>query len=185
MSRRLRLCIAILCVELAGGSAAAAQSLADLARRTDEARKTAPDATRRYELTAEPNVLLTELNRDVVSLYARLRMDMARQWTRDRGLYQRLQSGLSTARTFEESCRVLEQEPQIMALLKRYEHSPYSFLSVIVSIRQAEGLGQGYSGYRELTPVQRANKAFVGREGAWLSAIRGQILRAEAGWTLF
>ena len=184
MSRHLRLCLAIVSVQLAGAPAAA-QGLADLARSTDEARKARPDTARRYEIIAEPDVLLTPLNRDVVSLYARLRMDMARMWTRDRGLFQRLQAGGSTARSFEESCQVLEHEPEIMALLKRYGHTPYSFLSVLVSIRQAEGHAEGFAGYRELTPVQRGNRDFAGREGAWLSAIRGQILRAEAGWSLF
>ncbi len=182
---RMRLHTAVVCVVLGTGAIADAQSLAELAKRTDEARKTAPAPARRYQIAAEPDVLLTTLNRDVVSLYARLRMDMARMWTRDRGLYYRLQSSGSTARSFEESCEVLAQEPDIMALLKRYDHTPYSFLSVLVSIRQAETLAQGFSGYRELTPVQRANRDFAGREGAWLSAIRGQILRAEAGWALF
>lgn len=173
------------CVLLAAASTVRAQSLADLARRTDEARKDQPSGARRYEITVEPNVRLTELSQDVVALYVNLRMDMARAWRADRGLFQRLQSGGSTARSFEESCEVLESEPQIMTLLKRYGHSPYSFLSILVSIRQAERLADGFTGYLRLTPVQRANRDFVGRNSAWLSAMRGNILRAEAGWTLF
>jgi hypothetical protein len=182
---RRRVVVAIVGLLLAGVSTAAAQSLADLARRAEADRKARPDTARRYEITAEPDVLLTPLTRDVVSLHARLRMDMARMWTRDRGLFQRLHAGGSNARSFEESCRVLEHEPEIIALLTRYESSPYSFFSVMVSIRQAEGLADGIDGYHELTPVQLANRDFAGRNGAWLSAIRGQILRAEAGWSLF
>lgn len=174
------------CLAVAVVSSAAAQGLADLARRTEEARRDQPGPARRYEVLAEPNVHLTPLNREVVGLYVGLRIDMARLWTRDRGLFQRLQTGAHNARTFEDSCRVLETEPEIMALLKRYEHTPYSFFSLMLSLQQATRRAtEGVVGYEEVTAVQRANHDYVGRDLGWLSANRSRILRAEAGWSIW
>lgn len=174
------------CLTVGAVSSAAAQGLADLARRTEEARRDQPNTARRYEVLAEPDVRLTLLSREVVGLYVGLRIDMARLWTRDRGLFQRLQTGAHNARSFEESCRVLETEPAIVALLKRYEHTPYSFFSVMLSLQRATRRAtEGVVGYEEVTAVQRANHDYVGRDLAWLSASRSRILRAEAGWSIW
>lgn len=182
-----RLYIGCLAGWLVLGAAApgTAQGLADVAKRAEETRRTSPAPSRTYTVTAPSPVLLTALDKPVLEHYVAFRIALAHTWGKDRGLFNRLYEGMVNARTFEEQCRVLDQEPEIVALLKAHGYSSYSFLSVLASIQIAQNLSGGGYDPTSLTPIQRANLDFVARFNPWIDARRGQILRAEAGLTIW
>lgn len=166
-------------------SAVSAQSLADVAKRTDDGRKTLDRASRTYSIESDQGLRLTALDKPLVELYVRLRVDMAHAWASDRGLFQRLESGAVSARSIDELCGVLEQEPAITALFTKYQYTPYAFLSVTQSLHEARELADGFDGRVILTPVQRVNYAFIAQYSAWVSAMRGRYLTAERGLSIW
>lgn len=166
-------------------SAVSGQSLADVAKRTDDGRKTGDRASRTYAIGSDDGLRLTALDKPLVELYVRLRVDMAHTWTRDRGVFQRLEAGAVSARSIDELCRVLEEEPAIAALFAKYQYTSYAFLSVTQSLHNARELAEGFDPRVRLTPVQRLNYTFIGQNGAWVSAMRGRYLTAERGLSIW
>jgi hypothetical protein len=53
------------------------------------------------------------------------------------------------------------------------------------SIDQAERLTEGGFDMNSLSPVQREDYYFAGRNKTWLSLMRGRIYRAEAGLSIW
>lgn len=166
-------------------TAASGQTLADMAKRAEEQRKAADGKSRRIEMFPEHEMRTLPINKPEVEHYVNLRAAIARLWHLDHALFERVRSGSLLARSLTEWCRVLDAEPEIAKTLTRYNYSCQGLMEMSTSIEQAERLAEGGFDMNSLTPVQRENYYFAGRNKVWLSLMRGRIHKAEAGLTIW
>lgn len=183
ISARARVGFAVLLMLWA--TAASGQSLADIAKRGEEQRKAADGKSRRIEMLAEHEMRTLPVNKPEVEHYVNLRTALARLWHLDHALFERVRAGSLLARSLSEWCRVLDAEPEVAKTLKNYNYSCEGLIEMSSSIEQAERLTEGGFDMNSLTPVQRENYYFAGRNQVWLSLMRGRIHKAEAGLTIW
>ena len=166
--------------------AAAAQGLADAARKADEQRKAAAGSPR-IEIVAVPAHTLpaVALSKPDVEHYTRLRMAMAQMWHRDLRLFERMRGGAHTARSLDESLKVLDAEPEIQKLFKVYNYTSEGFLAMLYSISRAETLRESGVRADSIPPIEFMNYNFIHRESVWLSLMRGRIYKAEGGLSIW
>lgn len=166
-------------------SPVAAQGLADMARRAEEQRKAADGKSTRIEMIPARELRTVPIDKPEVEHYVNLRTALARLWHLDHALFERVRAGSLMARSITEWCRVLDAEPEIAKVLTRYKYSSDGLLAMSHSIEEAERLTEGGFDMNSLSPVQRENYHFAGRNKVWLSLMRGRIHRAEAGLTIW
>ncbi len=162
-----------------------AQSLADMATRAQEQRRAAAGKTMRLELGSAPEVRTLPLDRPEVETYVRVRVGLARLWHLDPGLFERVRGGSLTARNITEFNRAFEAESEVMKVLNRFKYSPGALLAMTKSLEEAQRLGEGGFEMNSLTPVQRENWEFAGKNSVWLGLMRTRIARAEAGLSIW
>ncbi len=156
-----------------------------MAKRAEEQRKAADGKSIRIEMVPSHELRTLPIDKPEVEHYVNLRTALARLWHLDHALFERVRAGSLMARSLSEWCRVLDAEPEIVKTLKRYSYSCEGLLAMSTSIEQAERLTDGGFDMNSLTPVQRENYHFAGRNKVWLSLMRGRIHRAEGGLTIW
>jgi hypothetical protein len=178
---RLLLGATVLCTAAAPVSA---QSLSDMARRAREQRSASQGKSTRLEVESSLELRTLPLDRPEVETYVSVRVGLARLWHLSRPLYERVRGGSLAARNITEWNRAFEAEPEVMKVLNRFKYSPEALLAMTRSLEEAERLGEGGFEMSSLSPVQRANWEFAGKNSVWLGVMRSRIARAEAGLSL-
>jgi hypothetical protein len=177
---RLTLGVALLCTV-----SVSAQSLGDMAGRAREQRQAAGGKGTRLELDSAAELRTLPLDRPEVETYVSVRVGMARLWHLDPALFERVRGGSLTARSLTEWRRAFAAEPEVMKVLNRFKYSPDALLAMTKSLEDAVRLGEGGFEMSSLSPVQRENWEFAGKNSVWLGVMRQRINRAEAGLSIW
>ena len=156
-----------------------------MAKRAQEQRRAAGGKSTRLELDTPAELRTLPLDRPEVATYVNVRVALARLWHLDPALFQRVRGGSLTARSITEWNRTFEAESEVMTVLNRFKYSPDALLAMTKSLEEAERLGQDGFEMNALSPVQRQNWEFAGRNQVWLSLMRNRIARAEAGMSIW
>jgi hypothetical protein len=177
---RLSLGIAVLCT-----ASVSAQSLGDMASRAREQRNAAGGKSTRLELDSALELRTLLLDRAEVETYVSVRVALARLWHLDPPLFERVRGGSLSARSVTEWKRAFEPEPEVMKVMNRFKYSPEALLAMTKSLEEAVRLGEGGFEMSSLSPVQRDNWEFAGKNSVWLGVMRQRIARAEAGLSIW
>jgi len=126
---------ALVLVCVATSSSARAQSLADVAKRTEEQRKaqTGPSIL----ITSESDFREVRLTDDLVGRFASARGTLSGLYVREPAVYEAVRAGAQNVKRFRDFVAVLEQQPKVVESLKIFEFDAASFVLTEVTIRRS------------------------------------------------
>jgi hypothetical protein len=188
MAHRLRFVAVVVC--LCSAAAAAAQSLGEVAKKTEEKRKSSPKATTVYttrdvDVTASAQEIINyEITPERWRLFKAADAAMMRAIERDAALLDRIMAlKIETASSLE---RFLMREPALAAALASVGTNARDHAATQIAISAALIITRNpqYSELSEqMTPAMRANVAFVTANRAELQAMEMQFaaMRARLG----
>jgi len=153
--------IVFVAVFVALSTPAAAQGLADAARKAEEQRKSNAQPPIVFTQTDRPPAREVPLTVASFDTYINARVAMAKLWLRNRPLYERVRTGGAASERLRDFANILAAEPAVVELLKFYNLTPDTLVATEWTVRRAMARTEG--GYGELNDIESENSAFMGR----------------------